>query len=187
MEELLKEELHAGEKILWQQQPEAFETLDVTHKQHVTIKAVLTIGIVSALCLVYFFYANSNGIEIKPSLIAIAMLCAVIGAFNFIFESKKLHKMNYILTDQRIIFGVDILKSIEYTKIDKVEVKKDADGHSSILFGDIAIKSKAHIWRSFAVADAYIDADSGFCSRFVMYAVPDADKVKDIISKYISH
>lgn len=185
MEELLKEELHAGEKILWHGGPEPFETLDVTHKQHVIVKAVLTIGIVFTLCIAYLVFANSKGIELKPSLVVIAMLCAVLASFNYIFQSKKLSKMNYIITDQRIIFGTDILKSLEFAKIDKVEFKKDADGHTSILFGDVAIKSKAHQWRSLSLADAYIDSDTGYCSRFALYAVSNVDEVKKILSNYI--
>ena len=185
MEELFKEELLSGEKLLWHAKPEEFETLDVTHKKPVTVRAALTICIVAALCVIYVVYANSKGIDVKPSLVVIAMGCAVIGAFNYIFESKKLRKINYAVTDQRIIFGDEILKSLEFSKINKLELKTDADGHTSILFGDIAIKAKPHKWRSLATADAYIDTDTDFCTRFVMYAVPNAEQVKDILSKYI--
>lgn len=185
MEEILKEELRSGEKLLWQTKPEEFETLDATHKKPVLVKSVLIICIVAALCVIYVIYANSKSIDIKPALIAIAMVCAVVGAINFIFESRKLKKIIYAITDQRIIFGDDILKSLEFSKINKLELKSDADGHTSILFGDIAIKAKAHQWRSLAVADAYIDSDTGFCTRFVMYALPDAEQVKNILSEYV--
>ena len=185
MEELLKEELRADEKVLWSAGPEAFDTLDVTHKQPKIRKAIMIIGIVLALCVVYVSYALSKGIEIKPALVAIAIVCAILGATNFIFESKKLSKFKYVITDQRIIFGNDIFKSLEYAKVNRVALKTDADGHTSILFGDLAIKAKAHQWRSLAVSDAYIDGDSGYCTRFVMYAVPDAENVMKILSKYI--
>ena len=186
MDEIIKEELRAGEKVLWTGSPESFETLDVTNKQPVIKKGIMIIGVIVALCIIYIAYALSKGIEIKPALVVIAMACAIAGSVNFISDARKLRRMKYAITDQRIIFKLDLAKSLEFAKISEVEFKTDADGHTSILFGKNAIKAKAHQWRSLALADAYIDEDTGLCSRFAMYAIPEAEEVKKILGEHIA-
>ena len=185
MEEQLKEELRSGEKVLWSGKPEAFETMDQTNKQPIIRRAIIIIGMVTAFYVGYIAYALSKGTEFKPMLVVIALICAVAGALNYIFDCRKLRRMKYFITDQRIIFMVDLPKSLEYAKINSFELKEDSDGHTSILFGTHAIKAKAYKWRSLAVSDAYIDEETGYCTRFAMYAVTEAEKAKEILSRYV--
>jgi len=186
MEEILKEELRSGEKLLWSGKPEAFDILDVTHKKPLISKAIMIMVIVSAVCILYVAYVSANNIDVKLVLVVAAMLFAVMGALSGFNDGRKMKKMNYAVTDQRIIFGIEILKSLEYSQISEVEFKTDVDGHTSVLIGKDAIKAKPHLRRSLCLLDAYIDEDTGFCSRYVLYAVPDAEKLKNILGKYIA-
>ncbi len=186
MEEILKDELRSGEKLLWTGKPEDFETLDVTHKKPLIIKAILILGIVFVLCAIYIFYALSIGIDIKKILVVAAVAFAFMGALNGLTDGRKMKKMFYAVTDQRIISGIELAKSLEFSQISDVAFKTDADGHTSMLFGKDAIKAKSYEYRSLALLDAYIDEETGFCTRFALYAVPDAENLKSILSKYIA-
>ena len=186
MEEIIKEELRPGEKILWRAKTDAFETLDVTHKKAFITKAALIIGIVAALYVVYVVFAQAKGIELKPVLVVGALFCAFLGAFNGISEGKKMKKMQYIVTDQRIISVLEVPKSLDFSHVREYEFMTDADGHTSVLFGKKAIKAKAHLRRTFALLDPYIDEETGYCSRFALYAVPDVDNLKKIFDEYIA-
>ncbi len=186
MEEILKDELRQGEKILWKGKPENFETLDLTHKKPLINRAIFIITIVALLCIIYAVYAISNNIEVKYILIVVAMFCAVMGVVNGFNQGRKMKKMTYVITDQRIISVLELPKSLEYSQVKEVEFKEDADGHISVLFGEDAIKAKPYQRRALALLDPYIDEESGFCSRFAFYAVPDADNLKNIMAKYIA-
>lgn len=186
MNDKIKEELQQGEKLLWTGKTEAFEILDTTYKKHIIQKAVLIIGIVAVLCIVYVLYASSNAIEIKYALIWIALICALMGAVSSFTEGKKLKQASYAITDRRIISFIGVPKSLEFSHINCVDFKTDSDGHTSVLFGNTAIKAKAHQRRTLALLDPYIDEESGKCSRFVMYAVPDVEGIKNILGKYIN-
>ena len=186
MKDLFNEELRDGESLLWCGKPEAFEIMDRTYKQHLIRRAIVIIGVVTAICVIYLLYASSKGITIKPVLVALAMAGAIMGAANGFLEGKKLRRMCYAITDQRIISVLELPKSLEFNRVKEVAFKTDKDGHTSILFGTKTIKSKAHSWRNLALADPYIDEGTGFCTRFVMYAVPEAEKIKEILGQYIS-
>lgn len=185
MNELLKEELLENEKVLWEGKAETFSTLDKTHKLPMIKRAALIIGVVAAICIWYVVYSMANSIVIKPAIIVTAMFCAFLGAFSFISQANKIKKMRYYATNQRIICCVEIPKFLEYGKISDVVLKQDADGHTSVLFGKNAIKAKAHQWRSLSLLDPYLDEETGFCTRFAMYAVDDAEQLKKVLSEYI--
>ena len=65
MEKSLKDELRNGENVLWSAQPEAFETLDVTHKKAFITKTVLVCGIAVLLSVIYVIFALNKGIPVK--------------------------------------------------------------------------------------------------------------------------
>ena len=184
MDEIIKEELQQGEKILWSGKTENFDIFDATNKKPIILRAVLIIGIVSFVCAFYAYYALSGNIELKPALIWLALFCAALGAVSGYTNGKKLKKMKYVITNQRIISCVEVPKALKFSDIKEVEFKTDADGHTSVLFGKKAINAKEHQRRSLALLDPYIDEDTGFCSRFVMYAVPDAEQIKKLIGQY---
>lgn len=186
MDEIIKEELRDGEKVLWFGAPENFETLDRTHKNPLIKNAVRIMAVVVALCVIYVVYALTNGIELKPVLVVLALIFAIMGAASGFLQGKKMKRVKYAITDQRIISVLELPKSLEYSKIKEVCFETDADGHTSILFGEKAIKAKAHQRRSIALLDPYIDEETGFCSRFALYAVPEAEKLKEILEQYVA-
>ena len=185
MMEILKEELNKGEKLLWYGTPESFETLDKTYKSAYIKRAIRIISIVAAFCILYIVYALSKGIELKPVLVLVAMGFAVFGSFSYYSNARNLRKAIYAITDQRIINIVEVPKSVEFARIKEAQIKCDEDGHYSLLCGNKVVKSKSHTWRSFALLDPYIDEATGICERFALYAIPDAENVKKILSDYI--
>lgn len=185
MLEIIKEELREGEKILWSGSPESFETLDSTNKSHIIKKAILICGIVFGLCIFYVAYALSKGIDLKPALIIIAVVCAVIASLNYISDAKKLRRATYVITDQRLMIAIDLVKSVDYINIKEVQLKKDADGHVSLLCGVQSIEAKPHQWRSLTVIDPYISPETGICERFSFYAIPDAENIKTILGNFL--
>lgn len=185
MLEIIKQELREGEKLLWSASPESFETLDLTHKTHFIKRAILICGIVGALCVLYIAYALSKGIALKPALVIIAVVCAVIASFSFLSDAKKIRRATYAVTDQRLIMAIDLIKCVDYNNIKEVQFKSDADGHVSLLCGVQTIGSKPYQWRSLTVTDPYFDPETGICERFSFYAVPDAENLKDILSNFL--
>ena len=143
MKDIFVEELREGEKLLWYGKPEEFETMDKTNKQHLIRRSIIIIGVVAALCVIYVAYAMSKGIVIKPALVVLAMAGAVMGAVNGFLECKKIRKMGYAITDQRIISVLELPKSLEFNRVKEVAFKTDEDGHTSILFGTKTIFKRA--------------------------------------------
>ena len=185
MLEIIKQELREGEKLLWSGSPESFETLDLTHKSYVIKRAVLICGIVFVLSAFYIAYALSNGIDLKPALVIIAVACAVIASFSFVSDAKKIRRAVYAVTDQRLIMAIDLIKCVDYNNIKEVKFKSDADGHVSLLCGMQTIGAKPCQWRSLTVTDPYLDPETGICERFSFYSVPDAENVKNILSNFL--
>ena len=80
---------------------------------------------------------------------------------------------------------IDTPKSVELSEIKDIELKKDADGHVSLLCGKNTIESKPYKWRSLSSCDPYIDQGTGLCERFIFYAIPEAEKVRKILSDFL--
>ena len=185
MLENIKEELCEGEKLLWTGSPESFETLDNTHKGPVIKKAILICGIVFGLCVLYVVYALNKGIDLKPALVIIAVVCAVIASLIFMSDAKKLRRATYAITDQRLIIAIDHVKFVSYNSIKEAQLKKDADNHVSLLCGEQPIGAKAHQWRSLTITDPYINKDNDICERFCFYALPDDENIKTILCNFL--
>ena len=85
MNDTLKNELRTGEKLLWTGSPEKFETLDLTTKVPFIRRAILICVSIFCTCIFYVAATARTGVEIKPALMAILILCALIGSFSFFF------------------------------------------------------------------------------------------------------
>ena len=181
----IKEELLQGEELLWSGVSESFETLDKTNKSACIRKAIIIFSVVAALCIFYIVYAGSKGIDLKPGLIIIVMALALVASFNFYAQANKLRRGVYAITDQRIISIIDTPKSVELSRIKYIQMKTDEDGHVSILCGKQVIESKSHQWRALALLDPSIEAETGICERFVIYAISDAETVKRVLSDFL--
>ncbi len=187
MEELLKGALDEGEKILWKGQPESFETLDKTHRSGYIRKCVITAVITAAILIAYIAAATSNGAGIKWGVIVIILVCAAYACLSPILTANQLRKqIMYVITDKRMMIIRGSVTSCAYDKIGIAAMRKDSDGHSCLICGADGIKLKPTKWRGDTVTGARSDVQTGECSSLVMYAVPEADKVREILKPYLT-
>ena len=190
MEDILKSKLKDDETLLWCAVPEAFETLDKTHKAHFMRKAILVaIGMV-AVILLYILAAAKNHAAVQPLVIAVLLAAGAYGIFGDILDANKLRKKTvYGLTDQRIIAVMGMsTESVDYERMGKgdYEFVTDEDGHTSLLCGERAREAKPHARRSVTVCGAQNNAETGECHGFGMYGITAEVKAIDaILNKYI--
>ena len=190
MEDILKSKLKDDETLLWCAVPEAFETLDKTHKAHFMRKAILVaIGMV-AVILLYILAAAKNHAAVQPLVIAVLLAAGAYGIFGDILDANKLRKKTvYGLTDQRIIAVMGMsTESVDYERMGKgdYEFVTDEDGHTSLLCGERAREVKPHGRRSVTVCGAQNNAETGECHGFGMYGITaEVQAIDGILSKYI--
>lgn len=186
MEELLKESLREDEKLLWSGRPEAFETLDKTHKSPFIRSGSITAVVTIVLCVAYVILAKSKGAPLKPSVLVVMAACGVFIILHGLFDASKIRKRAaYVITDKRLLILTDSARAVEYSSINVAKLDRDEDGHTSLLCGKDAIKMKPWKRRGAVLSGAITDDDTGMCQRFVMYALPDADKIKEILKPYL--
>ena len=185
MEEKLKSALHEGEKLRWWGSAEEFDTFDKTNKPAFIRKAAVSLGIVLALIIAYVCVVPAE--SVKPVLILVLLAFGLIGPGNVLADAAKLkNRVSYAVTDQRLFQILDSAKGIAYTDIDSVTFKTDGDGHTSLLCGSDAIRAPAAKWRELAVVGARVNNDTRRVESFVMYAIKDAEKVKALVSEYVT-
>ena len=190
MEDILRSKLKDDETLLWCAVPEAFDTLDKTHKAHFVRKAILiAIGAV-ALIVLYILAAAKNHAAVQPLVIAVLLAAGAYGILGDILDANKLRKKTvYGLTDQRIIAVMGMsTEAVDYERMGKgdYEFVTDEDGHTSLLCGERAREAKPHGRRSVTVCGAQNNAETGECHGFGMYGITAEVKAIDaILNKYI--
>ena len=103
-----------------------------------------------------------------------------------LLDASKIRKRAlYAITDKRLLILTDSAKSVEYSAISAAKLDRDEDGHTSLLCGEDAIKAKPWKRRAAMLSGAITDDNTGMCERFVMYALPDADKVKETLKPFL--
>ena len=114
----------------------------------------------------------------KPYVILIVLLLSGIPAFNMLGDASKLRKMEYVVTDQRLLVLRDSLRPMPLGNIREAGFRTDADGHVSLLCGKDALKAKPDHWREYCVVGQSNADGSDVCSRFVFYAPADLKGLK---------
>lgn len=186
MEELLKESLREEEKLLWSGRPEAFETLDKTHKTPFIRKGIITALVTIALCVAYVVLAKIEEAPLKPAVLVVIAACGAFIIARDLLDASKIRKRAfYAITDKRLLVLTDTAKSVEYSAINAAKLDKDEDGHVSLLCGNDGIKAKPWKRREAVLTGSCTDDSTGLCERFVLYAIPDADKVKEILKPFL--
>ena len=186
MEELLKEALREDEKLLWSGRPEAFETLDKTHKSPFIRSGIIAAVVTIALCVAYVILAKAKDVPLKPAVLVIVAACGIFIILRGLNDASKIKKrVLYAITDKRLIILTDSAKSVEYSAISAAKLDRDEDGHTSLLCGEDAIKARPWKRRAAVLSGAITNENTGMCERFVMYALPDADKIKEILKPYL--
>lgn len=185
MKESIETYLIEDEKVLWSADVEKFVPLDNTYKSKFVKTVVVSVVAFVVLSLLYIKMTQTNGIEVMPWLIIAIAVAAIAPILGFFRDASKLSKSSYVITDKRLLIIRDEAKGVSFNAIKEAEFRTDADGHVSLLCGadaralkDVQIRNRA------AIGDAALDG--GVCRRFVWYAVPEAEKVKAILSSYIN-
>ena len=178
MDEILKAGLLPDEKILWRGKAEPFTTLDKTHKKRFTIVACIGLLITVLVAIAYFAAVARGGVFAKPYVLLIVLLLCGIPAFNMLGDASKLRKMEYVVTDQRLIVLRDSLRPMAYSAIREAGFGTDADGHVSLLCGKEALKAKPNKWREICVVGQNASEGNDECKRFVFYAPDDLNGLK---------
>ena len=188
MEEKLLAKLKDDETLLWSARPEAFETLDKTHKAHFVKKAILIGVIFTAIIVAYIVAALNTHSDIQIAVIVIGILAALYGIFGDFLDANKLkNKSLYALTNQRMIAMMGMsFEAVDYERISDFDFFTDDDGHVSLLCGERAREAKPFGRRSATVCGAQNNAETGLCEGFAMYgATAETEKIREILSKRI--
>ena len=182
MDELLNTYLEKGEKILWDGHPEPFTTLDRTHKQPFTRKLVITLITTAILLALYILFVD----DMKPLIVVVVLIIAAYICVSTHMNAWQLKKARYLITDRRIIVMNNDFTSAHFDEIPMAFFRKDADGHTSLVCGEYAIKLAPHKWRGYSAAGARIESDSRLCDSLILYAIPEPAKVKEILKPYLT-
>lgn len=187
MEESLKSIMDDGEQLLWRSRPEPFETLDKTHKKSVIVKSIITAVVTVAIITAYIIAAVRSSADMKVGLIVIIL---VIGGYMiaspFLHARKLRKKAEYAITTRQLVLITDDAKGTPYDKIGVAAIRTDDDGHSSLLCGEDAIKAPAVRWRGYSMSGAHTNVDTGRCDALVFYAIPEAERVREILKPYLT-
>ena len=186
MEDMLSSVLEAGEEVLWRGKPEAFETLDKTHKSAIVKSEIIKIVISVALIVAYIVTVNNNGAGIKPGIIVIILAILAYALVSpFLHANTLRRKVEYVITNQRLFTIKDDAKGVEFDKIKVAELKTDDDGHTTLLCGPTAVKAEAAKWRGDAAIGLRLDNDTLDCDALTWYAIPNAKEAEVLLKKYL--
>lgn len=189
MEQKLKAKLKDDETLLWCARPEAFETLDKTHKTRFIRKAVITTVVFAAIVAVYIKAAVNTNSDVQIPVILMGLVAALYGMFGEFLDANKLrNKSIYALTDQRIIAMMGMsFEAVDYHRLTDYEFVTDEDGHTTLLCGERARETKPYGRRSATVRGAQNNAESGICEGYALYGITEhVDAIDKILSKHIT-
>ena len=185
MEEMLKAGLQPDEQILWRGKAETFTTLDKTHKKKFIICACIGLLITILVTVSYIITALHSDMQIKPFVPLIVLLFCEIPAYNLIGDASKLRKMEYVVTDQRLLVLRDSLRGMELSTIHAASFGTDADGHVRLLCGKDAMRAKPSKWREICVVGQTASDGNEECTRFAFYAPADLKGLKAVLKDRI--
>ena len=184
MEEQLREHLMEDEQLLWVGTPESFETLDKTNKTSIIVGT--TIKVVVTLFLFFCFTYGQDKGDVKPGIIAVILVFAVLALINPFVIARRLRKKTlYGLTDKRVMRTGTFDEAIPYDRIKTAVLRTDRDGHTSLLCGSRAVNLKPRQWRGEADASFINSNDDSEAARVILFALPIDSKLKALLEKYL--
>jgi len=188
MNESIRNVIKDNEIVLWSGVPENFDIMDKTNKNGILTTIILAFTAAAVVSVIYANAVFSGMVPMQWAFIPLAFVIAACISYNKFAVSKKVAgDLTYFITNQRIITTdgrSSKLSSVYYPEIHKAKFVTDSDGHTSLLCGDAAVKYPAPRIRFKAAARADV-SENHICDSYVMYAIPDADKVKEIIRDYL--
>ncbi len=185
MNDKLKEYLQDGEKLLWTGSPKV-KLMDETHKNLYAGKAVVTVFAGVAFLMYYMLEVTEGAIPFKAAvLVLLAVLMGVVLAPDWM-DVGKLNKTVYGMTDRRLLVLLNgALHSVAYDKIDVYKFDTDEEGQTTLLCGASGVKLRPAKRRLNTIFGTRMTDDGTVCDRFVMYGLPEADKVEALMKKYV--
>ena len=185
METMLQDKLHPDETLLWSGKP-VFKTLGETHKNFFAAKVVFIAFASIAFFMYYFIGVKEGTIPSKASVLVIMGVLAAVPLLLEWLDAQKMKKTVYAVTDRRLIALVDTaVNAISFDKVGEYKFEEDADGQMSLVCGCDMMKKSPRAYRASAVFGLRMKDDNSACERFVMYAIPEADKVKKLAAELI--
>lgn len=188
MNEKVQKALKDDEVLLWSDKPEKFDTKDKTNKNTILTTIIASFSIAVAVSYIYLNAALSKCTDPKWVLVAILFVVASYISYNKLAISRKVAtKLTYVITNQRIFTlteGSTEFSGAYYPEIKEAKFFTDADGHTSLLCGSKAVRYPASKIRFEATTKATRN-DKKETEAYVMYAIPEADKVREIIADYL--
>ena len=186
MEDILSSVLEDGEEVLWRGKPEAFDTLDKTHKPVIVKGEIIKLVVSLALIIAYIVTVNNNGAGVKPAIVVIILaVMAYALASPFLHAKTVRRKVEYVITNQRLITIKDDAKGVEFDKIKVATIKTDDDGHTTLLCGPSAVKAEVAKWRGDAALGLRLDNETLDCDALTWYAIPNAKEAEVLLKKYL--
>lgn len=184
MNEKINAQLQEGEKLLWTGEPE-FVPMGNTHKSFYIAKVVVVLAAMAAFMAYYLKIVSTGQVEFNTMIVVImAALAAVLLALEWV-DAGKMKKTVYGITDRRLISVVETaVHTVSYDMIKDYKFDTDKDGQVSLVIGKSAMAANARSHRTNAVFGTRMTDDGTACERFVFYAIPEADKVKELMKKY---
>lgn len=184
MEQQLREHLMEDEQLLWVGRPEAFETFDRTNKTSLIVGLIVKVVVALGLIITYVAYQDEG--SLKPGIIIVILLFAILGVINpFLYARRLRNKTIYGLTNKRVMRSGVYDEAVPYERIKSAVLRTDADGHTTLLCGPRAVNLKPRQWRGEADASFINSLDAPEAARVILYAVPMSDELNSLLEKYL--
>ncbi|MBQ5672082.1 MAG: hypothetical protein IIV43_06980 [Oscillospiraceae bacterium] len=185
MNDKLNEYLQDGEQLLWSGKP-TMKMPDEAHMNAYAVKAVLTVFGGVAFLMYYMLGVTHGTIPFKAAvLVLLAVLMGVILAPDWM-DVGKLNKAVYAVTDRRLLVLVNnVVHAVSFDVIDAYKFDTDAAGQTTLMCGKSGMKTRPSRRRLNTIFGLRMSDDGTVCDRFVMYGIPEADKVEKLMKKYV--
>ena len=171
--------LEPNEQLLWTSKAVPSKLLDKNNKSNV-IKWFLSIGIVFAAAMFFYIHACVKaGTDISVGTLVVFVMLAALIFIDPIKTHSKVNKIEYGITNQRVIVCTDADKfySIPVKQAEPVKVLEDEDNASTIIFGPIKKINPSKL-RFLALMGNRYGEDEEEKKYPVFYRIPD---VKDAL------
>lgn len=178
--------LASDESILWAGKPADISVLDAQYKKKTITKAVISSLIGIVLCILYFVGTAKANTELKLGFVAIILIFTVWAAVSDWLDVSKIRKMQYVLTNKRVICFTDSIRSAGYGEIKKHSFKTDAAGNTSLLMGSKSDKLKVTKWRG-RCRTPFLRSENGILECAVLYAIPDSVTFQQIFNQQLEN
>ena len=174
--------LGSGEQILWASMSRPGKLMDEKNKKR-TMTWFISVGAIFALLM--FFYARAcirAGTNVFSLVTAVFFLIAAIIFLDPVTTFSKLKKVEYAITNQRVIVCSSTASSfsIPLSKAQPVQVIEENDGTATLIIGTDH-KAKAGKLRSMGLMGLFANENGTDIPHPVFYRVPDAKEAVRIL------